>query len=1592
MNLRLLALLWLALCTFSATAQQYLEMIEAGTYPIEAIQQAAEAHFDTVGRGRGSGYKQYKRWEYVAEMELDNSGVKIPNFELAKRARDYRRAEQQQQAESGNFGGDWKQLGPTYKNATSSWNPGVGRVTSIGIEANNNMHLIVGSPTGGIWKSLDGGNNWLPLTDDFSTVDVFSLEISPYDNKHYLWGSTSGRVYQSFDAGISWMPTSNLSGNGRVSRIHFHPTDPTIVYAVSESNGLFQSDDGGSTWAAVAGVSGVPGYDVEFNPGDPNTIYFSGIRVYRSTDGGTSFAQVDSFGTANNNYKMMGVSLANPNFVYVLESSGGKFGGFYKSTDSGASFTKLIDGSEINFFGYSATGDDDKGQAPRDMDVAVNPFDADEVHIAGTHTWKSTNGGVSFDLTSYWVPGTATSLGVGYNHADIDILKFVGDTLYVGSDGGIYISTDGAASFVDYSPGLGIKEFYKIGVSKSNPNVVSGGAQDNGTSVMRGADRDWVDWLGADGMETFVDWNNPNNLYGTSQYGSMYRSTNQGNSRSSISKPPDVDKGSWVTPFEQDPMVSTTIYVAFADVWKSTNSGGDWVKISEFDNGNMRQMKLAPSDNQRIYVSRGSSLFTTDDGGGIWTTTAKAWGNSTISYIAVHPLDPQRLLIVTSSGVYHSSDAGAAWTNISAGLPSGSKYCAVWEDTGKNGIYVGGFGFVSYTNDELAGQWVGFLDGLPTARIYELEISYVSNTIFAGTYGRGLWESTLYQALAPVADFIADKRQGCQTMTVAFTDKSENVPTAWEWTFEGGTPSSSTLQNPTVTYSGSGTYKVQLITSNDVGLDSMEVLDYITLVGPAAPTVADVTRCDEGDVSFEAMGLPGDAFNWYADATDATPLFTGDVFTTNIAQTSTFYATAGTNYLLSQRVGISSNNIGSGGNHVGDFFLIMDVEKPIRLKAVTVYATGSGNRSFQLRDSNENVLLEKIIFLNEGETRVTLDMDILPGANLQIGCPSPANLYRNDEGVTYPYSLNGLMEIKSSTAGPDYYYYLYDIEIESSDLCESDRIAVTATVNNTPAAPVIAASGPTVLCPGESVELTTGVLCTDCTVQWSNGATTPSISASTEGSYTATFSNSCGVSVASNTIQVILGLAPEATSVSASGPTVLCPGESVQLMADTVCPGCTVQWSNGETGPSISVATAGDYSATLSNNCGDSPMSNIIPVSFGSAPDAAVITASGPTTFCSGESVELTVDSICPGCTVQWSNGETGPSIIVATAGDYTATLINQCGDSPSADPIQITVGTIPDTAVITASGPTALCSGESVVLTVGNVCPSCTVQWSNGETGPSITATTEGNFTATLHNSCGDSPASDPISVNTESLPPAAIISAAGPTALCPGESVALTVENICAGCTVEWSNGEPGPSITASLEGAYTATISNTCGESPTSNEISVTSIPVFVPTVQVEELCHLTAPMGSDYQWFVNGVAIPGATGQIWSAQVAGQYMVSMIGPDGCQGSSEPVFVEACVSSTQEAEGFLLFQLFPNPAHDRIFLDIEMVQGSNLKLDLFAADGRFVRQIFEGEISAGRQTLDIPLPGVPAGMYRYRLATETGTVYGNLVVQQR
>ncbi|MDH7913088.1 T9SS type A sorting domain-containing protein [Winogradskyella sp. SYSU M77433] len=755
------------LCISILSAQDFKELIAEGTHTVQSVVQVAETHFDSVGRGRGTGYKPFRRWQYFAERAMDETGkLKSPQFYYDELL-NYNLSNNDEGLAARTVVGTWEEMGPTYWNATSGYNPGVGRITSMSVDPNNMDHIIAGGETGGVWKSLDGGVTWIVLTDNLSNMDVYSLAIDPLNSSRYFWGSTSGAIFRSEDGGSTWTLHGNLPG-GTVNKILVHPTDSNILYASSQGSGLYKSTNGGSTWTSIYFVSTGNGFDFEFKPGDPNTIYASGNKFYLSTNGGMNFTEVS--GTASNQFsngpKMIGVSEDNPSVVYVVEAFNGAFGGLYKSTDSGSTFVKLNHVGK-NYFGYSTDPQDPSdagvGQAPRDMDIAVNPNDINDVHIAGINTWRSTDGGLNFTNSSQWTPYGASINNIGYCHADVDLLQFAGSganaKLFVCTDGGIYKAENptlvNSNYYTDLTPGMGIRQFYKIGVSQTNPVVVTGGSQDNGSSVL-GSDGNWTDWWGADGMEGFVDKNNTQIMYGTSQFGSFIKTFNGGLSISGVSQP-DGKGGdynwNWIVPFEQDPIVQNTIYCAFDEVYKSENGGSTWTSISQNFGDDIDHLKIAPSNNNFMYLAINGSFWYTVNGGGFWSQSS--FNGGWINSIAVHPTDPTKIAIATTNNqkVYVSTDNGVSWTSIKWDLPSFASQAVVWQDNGNDGLYVGMNYGIYYTDNDLGNTWTAFNNGLPNVRINELEINTADDKIYAATYGRGLWRSNVYDESLSVTNF-----------------------------------------------------------------------------------------------------------------------------------------------------------------------------------------------------------------------------------------------------------------------------------------------------------------------------------------------------------------------------------------------------------------------------------------------------------------------------------------------------------------------------------------------------------------------------------------------------------------------------------------------------------------------------------------------------------------------------------------------------------------------------------------------------------------------------------------------------------------------
>ncbi|PHS10473.1 MAG: hypothetical protein COA88_01655 [Kordia sp.] len=621
----------------------------------------------------------------------------------------------------------------------------MGRITSIAVQKTNINHIIVGAEHGGVWRTTNKGTTWTPLADNHSNLVVTSLAMDPTNPQVFYWGSGDGKMYKSTDTGATWNSLPNPSVNGNVIKIIIHPTNANLVFAAVEDGMVYRSTDGGSTWTGVTGES--TGHDIEFKPGDPNTVYATGGGFYKSTDGGANFTAISGF---TDDAKMIAVSAQNPAIVYVLEANAYKFGAFYKSTNSGATFTKLSHSK--NYLGGSTLGDDDKGQAPGHMAIAASPTNANEVHIAGINTWKSSDAGVTFIPTSDWMQSEAIEKNIGYCHADVEIFEFINNTLFTGTDGGIYIAENTATInkyyYTQIGSGLGIRHLYRIGVSQTNPVVVSGGSQDNG-SALRNAAGQWSGIFGGDGMETFIDKNNPNKVYCSIYYGQFYQIDDQGLLEIAS---PDDKQGQWVTPIEQDPTLVNTIYTGYDQVYKSTDEGYSWTAISQvFGLANLDHLKIAASNNKVMYASSTNKLYKTTTGSGTWIELTGF--NGDINSIAIHPTDPNRIAIATNGveKVYVSLNGGTTWTSYKKNLPNFDAFALVWQNNANKGLYLG-MNYGVYYIDTSLSNWETFNNQLPNVIINELEINTADSKLYAATYGRGVWRTPVYNSSLSVEE------------------------------------------------------------------------------------------------------------------------------------------------------------------------------------------------------------------------------------------------------------------------------------------------------------------------------------------------------------------------------------------------------------------------------------------------------------------------------------------------------------------------------------------------------------------------------------------------------------------------------------------------------------------------------------------------------------------------------------------------------------------------------------------------------------------------------------------------------------------------
>ncbi len=871
---------------------------EQPLYTLSQISKAAEKYFTTHDPNRkGSGYKPFKRWESYWQYFTDKDGYILPAETLYQAYKD-----KITQPNTVNTTADWSNIGPVNAGLIR-YTPGTGRINQMAIDPGNDEIWYAGAPSGGLWKSLDAGQSWDPIFDEYPQIGVSGIAIDE-TNTDIIYIATgdddaldsySIGVMKSIDAGVTWQETdltaSNMGRNNALNEIVIHPTDNNIIY-VAGSNGFYKSTDAGENFnrSPFEGISVKDVTDFRLNPGNPDIIYaVTNDGFYISTDGGDNFVAStstvlpDDFGRA-----VIGVSPSSPNSVYVLYADTGSndyvFQGLYRSNDDGATFTKTAQSADIL----------ESSQAWFDLAIAVDPEDINTIYVGCLNIWKSTNGGNIFGRLNQW-----SANNEAFSHADIHTLKFFNNILYAGTDGGLYSSADGGNTFTDYSNnGIMTSQFYRMGMARDDAGKIVGGTQDNAGFVYN--NNQWNTWTGGDGMDYEIDPTNSNIAYGFTQFGYTLWITSQNGQNLGYADAPE--QGNWITPLTINS--NGEVFSGFQAVYK-LNSGG-WTKLSDNLTGSsIDDLEASPNNPNILYAAEADRLFISEDGGENFRGITQF--DNPISDIAVNSND-NRVVYVTTSNRVGSAEyqqpanpkvmkvivpetGNAEKIDITGDLPDNQAFFAIVHQSRdlKNSIYLGTSLGVYRTDDELIveGLWEDYSNNLPNTAVSDLEISVKDATIAASTYGRGIFTSPINVEIADYDISLKALRPGANRLFSAGLTPQLDAQNA----------GLNTIEEVTVNYAINGveqeplTYSVSIPAEGEATID-LPALDQ-NIIGQVDLSVSITTTEDawadnnskEKSLLINANGTIGTLYD--GETPEAELLTYNDSFTTSVWELGT---------------------------------------------------------------------------------------------------------------------------------------------------------------------------------------------------------------------------------------------------------------------------------------------------------------------------------------------------------------------------------------------------------------------------------------------------------------------------------------------------------------------------------------------------------------------------------------------------------------------------------------------------------------------------------------------------------------------------------
>ena len=747
-----------------ASYPYWQEMMLDRTINFFETQKAFYAWWENREPGKGMGYSVFKRWEHYWESRVNEDG-EFP--EAGKVAREYNRYIESNPV-SGRFKSgqpQWIELGPRDR-ITPLGYMGIGRVNAIAFDPVDTAKIYLGAPSGGFWITEDSGETWTTTTDPLPTMGVSAILVHPDNHDKILIGTgdrDGGNDWGvgpmiSLDGGQTW-EIKNIGMDERtVGMFAHHETNPDLVLAATDG-GIYKTTDFGETWINVSPNEDHENFrDIKYKPGDMRVVYAtSNLGFYRSEDGGESWTFIgEEEGITATGRIVIGVTPADSERVYLV--IGGTFQGCFLSTDSGKNFTLQSDSP--NILGGSFDGDDDRNQSWYDLVIFIDPFNPDIVHTGGINMWRSDDAGVTWKCTGHWWGDRTNEVHADHHTIDFNPLN---NRMYLGNDGGIYYTDDRGESWTDISPGLGIGQMYKLGVSATVKEKYMAGFQDNGSATHSA--EGWSTSGGGDGFECMFDPYSDQYSYTSIYYGNITRHNERGSSRQIAAEYVNgiTESGAWVTPYAISEWDANTMIIGYKNIWicdhVKTDGAIKWTKITDnlggTNNSNCRVIETSPADSNLFFFARHDGrVYRTDNllANPIWIDlTNNLPFSGSPSDFECHPYDENIIYMTTGNKVFKSFDKGESWENISGSIPELPVNDIAYDMSSNEGLYIGTDAGVYY-RDAGMDDWVLYGTDLPASvEVSEVEIYYDRFTrsesrIRVSTYGRGMWETELAQS------------------------------------------------------------------------------------------------------------------------------------------------------------------------------------------------------------------------------------------------------------------------------------------------------------------------------------------------------------------------------------------------------------------------------------------------------------------------------------------------------------------------------------------------------------------------------------------------------------------------------------------------------------------------------------------------------------------------------------------------------------------------------------------------------------------------------------------------------------------------------